>query len=89
MQKNVSNVGFIDIEKDKDGILRRSLVFIKYSKYYIPSFALANLMNIDKINIKNNKMSILNYTFKTGENSNILKTDLMHYFTPIVALVMF
>ncbi len=72
LQKSASNIGFINIEKDKDGILRRSPVFIKYGKYLIPSFALANLMNIDKINIKNNKISILNHTFKTGQNSDIL-----------------
>ncbi len=72
LQKNSSNIGFINAQEDKDGILRRVPAFIKYKNYYIPSFALANLMNIDNIKVSNNLISILGHDFKTDKNSNIL-----------------
>lgn len=71
-QKSASTVGFINAQEDRDGILRRASMFIKYKNYTIPSFALANLINIDKITTKNNIISVLNHTFKTDKNSNIL-----------------
>ncbi len=72
LQKSAADIGFINAQKDKDGILRRVPMFIKYKNYNIPSFALANLINIDGIEIKNHTISILNRTFKTDKNSNIL-----------------
>ncbi len=71
-QKSSKNIGFLNAQEDKDGILRRVPSFIRYKKYFIPSFGLANLMNLDKINIKNSEVSILNHTFKMDKNSNIL-----------------
>jgi adenylate cyclase len=40
--------GFINTQIDKDGVLRRSPLFIRYKKEIIPAFALANLLAIDK-----------------------------------------
>jgi len=72
LQKSAKNIGFLNAREDRDGILRRLPLFIKYKNYFIPSFGLANLMSIDKIEIKNSTVSILNHTFKMDKNSNIL-----------------
>ncbi len=72
LQKSAADIGFINAQKDKDGILRKVPMFIKYKNCNIPSFALANLINIDGIEIKNHTISILNRTFKTDKNSDIL-----------------
>jgi adenylate cyclase len=72
LQKNSANIGFLNAQEDRDGILRRLPLFIKYKNYSIPSFGLANLMSLDKINVINNNISILNHTFKIDKNSNIL-----------------
>ena len=72
LQKSAKDIGFLNAREDRDGILRRLPMFIKYKNYFIPSFGLANLMSIDKIKIKNSTISILNHTFKIDKNSNIL-----------------
>ncbi len=73
LQRAASDVGFINIESDSDGILRRAPMFIGYKNGYVPSFVLANLMNLDTLKVDANKtVSILGHTFKTDEKSNIL-----------------
>ncbi len=72
LQRSASNIGFINAREDDDGILRRVSMFIKYKSYFIPAFALANLMNIDRLHVSGNKISILNHTFKMDQNSNVL-----------------
>ncbi|NOX16249.1 MAG: CHASE2 domain-containing protein [Epsilonproteobacteria bacterium] len=71
-QKSSNNIGFINAREDSDGILRRLAMFIRYKNYFIPSFGLANLMSLDKINVQKSKVSILNHSFDIDENSNVL-----------------
>jgi adenylate cyclase len=72
LQKSASDIGFINVSTDRDGILRRVAMLIKYKRYYIPSFALANLINIDNLHAEKNSISILGHTFKADKSSDIL-----------------
>ncbi len=72
LQKSASDIGFINVDVDKDGILRRVPMFIRYKNLYIPSFALSNLIDIDKVIVQKNTITILDHTFKTDNNSDIL-----------------
>ncbi|MCF6173847.1 MAG: CHASE2 domain-containing protein, partial [Campylobacteraceae bacterium] len=71
-QKSSNNIGFINAREDSDGILRRLAMFIRYKNYFIPSFGLANLMSLDRINVQKSKVNILDHTFNIDENSNVL-----------------
>lgn len=72
IEKSAKNLGFINANNDSDGILRRVALFRKYNDMIIPSFALANLMSVDKLNIQGNKLSILDYSFKIGQDSFVM-----------------
>jgi len=72
LQKNASNIGFINSTIDKDGIFRRLPMLIKFEDKLIPTLGLASLMSIDTANIDKNRISILNHSFKFDKNSNVL-----------------
>ncbi len=72
LQRASSNTGFINASGDEDGIFRRVPLFIKYQDKVIPSFALANMMNLSELKIDKDKISILNKTFRMSENTNVL-----------------
>jgi len=72
LQNKASNIGFINSQRDKDGILRRVPLFIKHNQKLIPFFGLANLMSIDSVTINKNDISILNHSFKIGNDTNVL-----------------
>jgi adenylate cyclase len=66
--------GFINTQIDKDGVLRRTPLFIEYKNSIIPAFSLANLLAIDK-NIEfpaSNTVKILGYEFHTNNASEVL-----------------
>ncbi|WP_024953626.1 CHASE2 domain-containing protein [Sulfurospirillum arcachonense] len=72
LQKSAHSVGFINSQRDIDGLFRRVPLFIKYNTHIIPSFGLANLLSVDKLNVKDNLVSILGHTFVMGSNSEVL-----------------
>ena len=47
LQNKVENFGFINADRDSDGIFRRVPLFIKYEDKVFPSFALATLLSLD------------------------------------------
>ncbi len=66
--------GFVNTEVDKDGILRRVPLFIRYKGSIIPAFSLANLSVLDK-NIKflsSTSISILGNIVHTNDASQVL-----------------
>jgi len=66
--------GFINTKIDKDNTIRRTPLFMQYDKSIVASFALANLLAIDK-NIEfneKNSIKILNHTFRTNDASEVL-----------------
>ncbi len=74
LHNEVSSFGFVNTQIDKDGIFRRTPLFIKYKSSIIPSFALANLLELDK-DVKflaPNKITLLGQTFYTNDESQVL-----------------
>jgi len=74
LQENIQSFGFINAQADSDGLFRRVPLFIKYKKRIIPSFALATLLSIDRIESKaeTNKFSILGHNVYMDEDSSVL-----------------
>lgn len=72
LQRSSFGVGFINSQRDIDGIFRRMPLFINYKKELIPAFGLANLMSADSLNIKDNSFSILGNTFSTNSRGEAL-----------------
>jgi len=74
LHKSCHSFGFINSQIDKDGVLRRTPLFIEYKNNIIPAFALANLLAIDK-NIEfpsSNSVKILGHKFYINSASEIL-----------------
>lgn len=70
----VPSFGFVNTQVDKDGIFRRTPLFIRYKETVIPAFSLANLLELDK-DIKflsPNKITLLGETFYTNSESQVL-----------------
>ncbi|NOR58167.1 MAG: CHASE2 domain-containing protein, partial [Sulfurimonas sp.] len=66
--------GFVNVNTDEDGVLRRMPLFLKYKKDLIPSLSLATLLSIDssfKL-LKNGNFQLLNYEIKTDNETNVL-----------------
>lgn len=72
IQKNSYNNGFINSSSDRDGIFRRLALFIKYKDRIIPSFSLANLMNVDEVKVNKDSVSVLNHKFIMNKDSSVL-----------------
>ncbi len=74
IHNTTKSFGFMNTHIDKDGVMRRVPLFINYQDTIIPSFALANLLAIDK-NIKfltAKSISIMGHTFHTDKHSHVL-----------------
>ncbi len=74
LHNEVSSFGFVNTQVDKDGIFRRTPLFIRYKNSIIPAFSLANLLELDK-DIKflsPNKITLLGETFYTNDESQVL-----------------
>ncbi len=72
LQNAAANIGFINAGNDNDGIFRRIPLAIKYKDKIIPSFALANMMNVGKLEIDGQKVSILDKTVFISKDNNVL-----------------
>jgi adenylate cyclase len=72
--KESHSFGFINTKIDKDGVLRRSPLFIHYKNIIVPAFSLANLLAIDKnIEFPSLKtVKILGHEFHTNIASEVL-----------------
>ena len=66
--------GFINTKIDKDGVLRRSPLFMHYKDTIVPAFSLANLLALDKnIEFPSLKsVKILGHKFYTNSASEVL-----------------
>lgn len=66
--------GFINTKIDRDGVLRRSPLFMHYKDITVPAFSLANLLAIDKnIEFPSLKtVKILGHEFHTNSASEVL-----------------
>lgn len=73
IQNSNSHYGFININADEDGILRRTSLLKEYKNHTLPSLALATLQSIESnITAKKNTLSILNHTITTGSYTDVL-----------------
>ena len=74
IHKASKSFGFINTTIDKDAIMRRIPLFINYNNHVVPSFALSNLLFIDKdIKFyKNSSISLHGYNFFTDKQSQVL-----------------
>ena len=80
LHRAVDSFGFINAQADEDGIFRRTPLFIRYKNSIIPTFALANLLALDK-NIEflsGNGVSILGHSFHADDDSHVL----MNFYEP-------
>lgn len=70
----VKNFGFLNMQIDEDGILRRMPLFKSYEEKNIPTFALATLLSIDpdlKI-FKHHTLELFEQTIRTDKYSQVL-----------------
>jgi adenylate cyclase len=83
LQQSSYSIGFINSERDTDGVFRRIPLFIKYKENLIPSFGLANLLSVDTLSLEDKLVSILGHTFHIGDNFDVLLDfkDLKQYET--------
>jgi adenylate cyclase len=74
LHQSVSSFGFINAAADSDGIFRRLSLFINYNNTNVPSFALANLLNIDhEIHFKDaNTFSLLSHSATMDDKAEVL-----------------
>lgn len=72
LQRVSSSIGFINSERDLDGVFRRIPLFFGYNKSVIPSFGLANMIGVDSLHVKDDLVSILGHTFKINEKAEVL-----------------
>ena len=72
LQKEASGIGFINSQRDADGMFRRTSLFIKYHDKVIPSLGLATLSSVDRLDVSDDKVSVLGQTFHTGEDAEVL-----------------
>ena len=72
LQRNAYMVGFMNINTDEDGRLRRVPTFINYKGYTIPSLALASLLANSTVSYKDGQFTVLGHNFRTDKKSNIL-----------------
>jgi len=81
LHDSVSSFGFINAAADSDGIFRRLPLFINYKELKIPSFALANLLNIDAgISFMDSySFSLLDHKVFMDSKSEVLPRFYKHY----------
>lgn len=72
LQKNATNIGFINASVDRDGILRRLPLFIGYKDASIPSFALANIMSIEPVKIEQDGFKLFGEKVLMDNSANVL-----------------
>jgi len=72
LQKNSSNIGFINATQDKDGIFRRVPLFIKYKENILPSLGISMLTSVNSVSLNKNKVSIFGHDFNMENNTNVL-----------------
>ena len=74
LQSKNKNFGFSNLERDGDGLFRRTPLFTSYQNRLIPSFALATLLNIASIveGKEKNKFSLLGHDIHLNKNSYVL-----------------
>lgn len=67
-------LGFVNVNVDEDGILRRVPLLRKYKNSILPTLSIATLLSLDS-NLKvlaNNRFELLNHTIRTDKQTNIL-----------------
>ncbi|WP_345993909.1 CHASE2 domain-containing protein [Sulfurimonas sp. HSL-1716] len=72
LQKEAFSIGFINSQRDADGIFRRTSLFIKYHDRVIPSLGLATLSSVDRLSVADDKISVLGQSFHMGKNAEVL-----------------
>ncbi len=73
IQKAAKGFGFVNIFLDRDGILRRVPLFVKYKNSFIPFLPLGMVNLVDKMVFKDeNVIEILGHKIKANENGEVL-----------------
>jgi len=74
IQKSIKNFGFLNVQVDSDGFLRRVPLFMNYKDRTIPSFALATLLTLDRLKESRykDKFSLLEHSFIIDRDASVL-----------------
>jgi len=74
IQENIKNFGFLNVQIDSDGFLRRVPLFMNYKERIIPSFALATLLSLDNLkrSVDKDKFSLLGHSFIVDSDASVL-----------------
>lgn len=88
LQQNSKRFGFINLDADDDGFVRRVSFFMNYEGVVIPSFSLATMLSLDKdIAIDDsNRLQILTHSIKMNDDMKVLLNFHSTYPTLISAI---
>ncbi|WP_457744907.1 CHASE2 domain-containing protein [Sulfurimonas sp.] len=79
LQENARYFGFINNNRDSDGILRRMPLLKEYNNFLIPSFSLTLISQLDpNIELKHKKFKIFDYEIEPDKDSSFLLSFYPH-----------